>query len=161
MYKINSLLWQRKEKGKRRGWVWEKNPTWPMTRRLLSSSCSVMSHSLWPMGCSMPGSPCRLPFPSLLSHHQKLGQTHVRWVGNAIVTLDNFLLFYCTDPKSLILLYGGTHNHLKRAFWSEHVLLALEFSIFMEAVHSRRLSFPRILGKESKCLVLWWWWFSH
>ena len=153
MYKINSLLWQRREKGKRRGGFGRR-----IRRDLWQGGCCRPVAQSCPALCDPRAAACQAPlagFPSLLSRHQKLGQTHVRWVGDAVVTLDSFLLFHCTDPKSLILLYGGSHNHLKRAFWSERVLLALEFSSFMEAVHSR------ILGKESKCLVWWWWWFSH
>ena len=43
----------------------------------LQFSCSVLSDSLWPMNCSMPGLPV---------HHQlsESTQSHVHWVGDAI-----------------------------------------------------------------------------
>ena len=51
---------------------------------LLSFNCSVMSNSVTPMDCSMPGSP-------VLHYIPKSAQTHVYWVGDAIQT-SHFLL---------------------------------------------------------------------
>ena len=49
----------------------------PHPRMLLLFSRLVVSDSLWPMDCSMPGFP-------VLHHFLKLAQTRVHWVGDAI-----------------------------------------------------------------------------
>ena len=49
----------------------------PHPRMLLLFSRLVVSDSLWPMDCSMPGFP-------VLHHFLELAQTRVHWVGDAI-----------------------------------------------------------------------------
>ena len=54
-----------------------KYGAWVSNLHSVQFSCSVVSDSLWPMGCSMPHLPV---------HHQlpEFTQTHIHWVGDAI-----------------------------------------------------------------------------
>ena len=75
------------------------------------SSVSVMSDSLWPVDCSMPGFPVHLQLPELT-------QTHVHWIGDAIQYSDPLLFppppaFSLSQHQSLFQWIGSSHQVAK------------------------------------------------
>ena len=84
-------------------------------------SHSVMSHSLWPHGCSTPGLPV---------HHQlpEFTQTHVHWVGDAIQPSHPLS---SPSPPALNL---SQHQGLFRWVSSSHqVAKVLEFQLHLQS----------------------------
>ena len=78
---------------------------------MLLFCCSVVSNSLWPTDCSMPG--------FLVHHHlPEFSQTHVHWVGDAIQTSHPLLsplppVFYLSQHQGLFSWVGFSHQVTK------------------------------------------------